>query len=493
MQAKKRAIDKIYKRRDRYEIPDWQRQEVWSRSKKQNLIDTILRGWKLPKFYFLRLSDEPEQYEVVDGQQRLVTILEFFDNELPLPDKTAKEFQGRFYRDLTDKVKDTFDDYEIEYDEIEDATEEEVKAFFQRLQDGLPLTSSEKLNSIHSNLRDFVRKLTKHNFLQKISASDKRYGHFDIVAKTAAIEIDGIETGLRYDDLRALFESQAAFSSRSNVAKRLLAALDFADKAFTPDQAARLRNRTVIQSLLTLVCRLLQTGNADKLHAHVSDFFLAFLGELNQQVELGQKATDHEYLRFQRSVNANIKSGPRIRQEILLRKLLGHAPRVAALLDPATVAESGLKSAVKSLAADIARLIAECNERYSSKNGTDLFKATNKTTQALTGIGVPAQDFDGYKNLIDNLYFLFVEAPGTRLEAKTPESFSDVNTLRTALRHDLNHGKPAKSRSRRRRAGDVFLKFGGAPSPAGLPPEMFVVVQANILSALKVDLGGLHW
>jgi hypothetical protein len=43
MQSRTRAIDRIYKRRDRYEIPEWQRQEVWSRSKKQNLIDTILR------------------------------------------------------------------------------------------------------------------------------------------------------------------------------------------------------------------------------------------------------------------------------------------------------------------------------------------------------------------------------------------------------------------------------------------------------------------
>ena len=35
MQSAKKAIDKIYKRRDRYEIPEWQRQEAWSRSKKQ--------------------------------------------------------------------------------------------------------------------------------------------------------------------------------------------------------------------------------------------------------------------------------------------------------------------------------------------------------------------------------------------------------------------------------------------------------------------------
>jgi uncharacterized protein with ParB-like and HNH nuclease domain len=41
MQAEKRALDKIYKRRDRYEIPDWQREKVWNTKKKQKLIDTI--------------------------------------------------------------------------------------------------------------------------------------------------------------------------------------------------------------------------------------------------------------------------------------------------------------------------------------------------------------------------------------------------------------------------------------------------------------------
>jgi len=39
-----------------------------------------LRNWKLPKFYFLRTSEEPEEFEVVDGQQRLLAIFEFFDN-----------------------------------------------------------------------------------------------------------------------------------------------------------------------------------------------------------------------------------------------------------------------------------------------------------------------------------------------------------------------------------------------------------------------------
>jgi uncharacterized protein with ParB-like and HNH nuclease domain len=95
MTSDKRAIDKIYKRRDRYEIPDWQRQKVWGRPRQQALIDSILRGWKLPKFYFPKTSSDQEQYEVVDGQQRLTSIFEFFDNSLPLSDDTAAEFGGR--------------------------------------------------------------------------------------------------------------------------------------------------------------------------------------------------------------------------------------------------------------------------------------------------------------------------------------------------------------------------------------------------------------
>jgi hypothetical protein len=169
MISKKRALDKIYKRRDRYEIPDWQREEVWDTAKKQQLTDSILRGWKLPKFYFLKTSDDPEEFEVVDGQQRLMAIFEFFDNDLSLSSSAARRFQGRVYKDLPAAISDSYDDFEIEYDEITGANEEDIKLFFQRLQQGLPLTSSEKLNSVHSKLRDFCRELAKHSFFGEFS------------------------------------------------------------------------------------------------------------------------------------------------------------------------------------------------------------------------------------------------------------------------------------------------------------------------------------
>jgi hypothetical protein len=184
----------------------------------------------------------------------------------PFP-KRLKEFGATYYSELPDPIGFSFDDYEIEYDEISEATEDEVKEFFQRLQEGLRLTSAEKLNSVHSKLRDFILKLTKHRFFQGVNVSDRRYGHFDVIAKVAAIEIDGIDVGLRYDDLRAVFESQSEFSSRSHVAKRLTLALDFLDDAFDKNTGKLLRNRTMVQSILTLVassCLRLERGTKKK-------------------------------------------------------------------------------------------------------------------------------------------------------------------------------------------------------------------------------------
>ena len=113
------AIDKIFKRRDRYDIPGWQRGKVWERAKKQRLIDSILRGWKLPKFYFVATTDET--FLVEDGQQRLSAIYDFFSNELPLTAESTKRFGGAYYRDLPSRTADKFDDFRIEYDVIEEA------------------------------------------------------------------------------------------------------------------------------------------------------------------------------------------------------------------------------------------------------------------------------------------------------------------------------------------------------------------------------------
>ncbi len=76
MELRSKAVDKVYKRRDRIDMPDFQREEVWNTAKKQLLIDSILKGWHLPKLYFRKVDEN--SFECVDGQQRLTAIVEFF-------------------------------------------------------------------------------------------------------------------------------------------------------------------------------------------------------------------------------------------------------------------------------------------------------------------------------------------------------------------------------------------------------------------------------
>ena len=486
MTAGRRALDKIYKRRDRYDIPDWQREPVWDQRKKQELIDSILRGWKLPKFYFVKTSED--EYEVVDGQQRLQAVYEFFSNELPLSTSSAAEFGGVYYKDLPQRSSDAFDDFEIEFDEIDDATEEALKQFFQRLQAGLPLTSSEKLNAVHSKLRDFCRRTAQHSlFRDKVSIPNTRYAHFDVVAKAAAVEIEGVGAGLRFEDLKEVFEAQNNFSPTSAVAKRIKAALDFLDRAF-PERNNYLRSRTIVQSLITLSCKLVATGRAAGVEEELRRFLEEFSRELSRQVELGQAATDSDFVIFQRSVNANVKSGAKTRHEILLRRLLAKSPKLAAAFEPTVIAESGTASRVAQLGASVRDLIHAANTAYAAKHGEDLFKPTNNTARALTRIGKPILDLDSYKELMDDLYFLLRESVGQRLGADWPSSFVDVNTLRTELRHDLDHGEPGKVRAKRRNSGRTFAKYAGSGTPETLEPSRFVLVRANLLTGIEADL-----
>ncbi|MCK4605885.1 MAG: DUF262 domain-containing protein [candidate division Zixibacteria bacterium] len=488
MLSRSRAIDKIYKRRDRLDIPDWQRQQVWTHSKKQSLIDSILKGWKLPKFYFLLTNEEPEAFEVVDGQQRLAAIFEFKEGNLELPQASGKLFGGATYDSLPDTIQDRFDDYEIQYDQIDDASDEEVKEFFQRLQAGLLLTSSEKLNSVHSKLRDFCARHAKHEFFKnKTCISDRRYGHFDVLAKCAAIEVDGLDIGLRYDDLHAVFVSQSSFSPKSNVAKRVKATIEFLDGAFQT-QNRRLRNRTIVQSLFTLAARVVETGKSTGWQQRFTEFFDSFMDELSKQIHLGHMATDPDYLEFQKTVSANVRSGPKTRQQILMRKLFLFDSRFLDLFDPKVVLGSGLTQGIQTYGSHIADLVDTINRKYSAINGMDLFKMTTITARSIRSLVTPIRDVGQYKCLIDSLYFTFWEGTGNRLEGGKPQSFKDVNSLRTSERHDVDHGKDAKVKTKKKTIGGVCKKYSGVASPDQLGPEQFARMQMKLYVELSKDL-----
>ena len=79
--------------------PDFQRPAVWGKAQKQLLVDTILRDYDIPKLYWRKVSSKPDKYDVVDGQQRLRAIWEFFDGVFPLP-RNAEPIDGEAVANL---------------------------------------------------------------------------------------------------------------------------------------------------------------------------------------------------------------------------------------------------------------------------------------------------------------------------------------------------------------------------------------------------------
>jgi hypothetical protein len=71
--------------------PEYQRGLVWESKQERLLIDSILRRYPLPMFYFHFKGTQAaglsrQTYEIIDGQQRINAICKFANNALRLPD-----------------------------------------------------------------------------------------------------------------------------------------------------------------------------------------------------------------------------------------------------------------------------------------------------------------------------------------------------------------------------------------------------------------------
>ena len=126
--------------------PDFQRPAVWSTAQKQLLIDSILREYDVPKMYWRKVGEKPDQYDVVDGQQRLRAIWSFVDAEFRLL-KDAEPIDGMTvggcgYDTLPDDLRIRFDQYSLDVVVLEDTDEDEVREMFLRLQNGTSLKAT---------------------------------------------------------------------------------------------------------------------------------------------------------------------------------------------------------------------------------------------------------------------------------------------------------------------------------------------------------------
>ena len=486
METRSRAIDKIYKRRDRIEMPDFQREEVWSDDRKRLLIDSILRGWHLPKFYFRKTDDGG--FDCVDGQQRLSAIFSFFEGSLTLADDTARLTNATVYSDFTDDASDAFDDFEIEIEEIEGASDRDLEELFKRLQLGTPLNTAERLNAISGNLRDFCHEMAEQPFFaQRIGIKNTRYTHFETVVKWVFVEARGIHPKMRLLQLEALLEENRTFSRSSELAMRIKGAVEFLGRAF-PADCRVVRNRANALSVCMLASRV-HTQRLSASTVHFRDFVETFFAQLSAEVQRGSRALDKELLRYQQAITSGSTGGDSVRARIgiITKRLATHAPVFAALLSSSySEVQDVVSRAVGELQRTAEELVYELNRIYSGTHGEELFKMTTKTSRAIHAIGDPCIDVGSYGSFIDNLYFIVYEGSGScnRLPDPVPDFAMNVKFLRSDIRHDLDHGPRPAVAKKLIRGANVFEKYSGKKTPEECGSDEFTSTQLRILDTL---------
>jgi hypothetical protein len=306
--------------------PDYQRPAVWSRGQKQLLIDTILRNYDIPKFYWRRTGRKPDTYEVVDGQQRLRAIWEFCNREFPLA-KDADPVDGAVvaglgYGDLPDDLRIRLDTYPLDVVLVEEADDDEVREMFLRLQNGTSLKAQEKRNAYPGNMRDFVRSLVAHPFFQVVGFANSRYTHDLVAAQLVKLELEGGPTNIKNADLNRMYESEAAFNSGGQCAKAVRKALDLLAGVFS-EKTPELTRFNVV-SLYCVTQELLGAYVRADFEPRMRDWFIEFEQLRASQESLPADSADPEWVTYKEKISHSTDAADSIRwrMDFMLKSFL---------------------------------------------------------------------------------------------------------------------------------------------------------------------------
>lgn len=200
--------------------PPYQRKSVWTRKKKQALLDSLFRRYYVPKIVLreIKLAAKDKKNEVIDGQQRIRVAQAFYEDELTLPQSLAdldSSLPGQKYSDLPVRVRQ-FVDKILRYDVdtvkgIDDPRNPEhqqtAAEIFWRLQQGETLNYMEVAHARLSSLpRNFVVKYAddisfdydsyepiednphRHAFFRTITRPNDRMQHLAILTRLLILE-----------------------------------------------------------------------------------------------------------------------------------------------------------------------------------------------------------------------------------------------------------------------------------------------------------------
>jgi 5-methylcytosine-specific restriction endonuclease McrA len=183
-------------------------------------MDSLFRRYYIPKLVIreVRLSENQTVNEIIDGQQRITTVQDFFDNKYPLPKSLKdldKNLPGLFYKDLDTDIR-KFIDKSLKYqsdvikniDKPHNVNHQLIATeIFWRLQQGESLNYMEVAHAQLSSLtRNFIVKYSddqtfnyqdyepidnnpdKKLFFSLLNVDNNRMKHLQLMARFMMIE-----------------------------------------------------------------------------------------------------------------------------------------------------------------------------------------------------------------------------------------------------------------------------------------------------------------
>lgn len=219
-------VSDFYRLRDGFELhPDYQRDNnVWTKRQKTLFIDSIINGYLIPSIYIESTprsgSSKKERWSVLDGQQRLTTILEFSDDNLKLSedfiyfaDRSIKAEGMRLseLRNAYPLIARKFDTFIIPTIMVDADSTDEIEEMFERLNSSTSLNAAEVRNAIGGPMRDLSNELAAHEFFEsRCPIKNFRYKYRELATKLITIELqlkhkDTLQD-LKADTLKKVFQ-----------------------------------------------------------------------------------------------------------------------------------------------------------------------------------------------------------------------------------------------------------------------------------------------
>lgn len=170
-----RSLLSNYRKQELDLQPAFQRNYVWSPAARSLLLDTVLRDFPMP---LVLLRDKPKGTEnfqqVVDGQQRLTTLLAFVspsefkeDVRFQLSATHTKAHGGSTFNQLSQELKDRILEYQVTVYTLPRSTGDDVILnIFSRLNStGLKLNAQEIRNATYSGaFKQYVYRVATDNY-----------------------------------------------------------------------------------------------------------------------------------------------------------------------------------------------------------------------------------------------------------------------------------------------------------------------------------------